>query len=154
MKTHGVKALRAYPEEDRYLLNAVTFGALFEELVARRIPLFLGPQWQTVSDVLRDFPQLTLIVVDHGSWGDDRFFRPLIEQYPRLHLDTGNYQLERGLAEFVRTYGPDRLLYGSGAPNIQMGAALLTLAQADISDAAKSAIAAGNLRRLLSEVRL
>jgi hypothetical protein len=154
IKRHGVGALRAYPEEDRYLLNGLTFGPLLEELVGRRIPLFVGPYWQTVADLLGDFPELTLVVVDHGNWGDDRFFRPLIDRYPRLHLDTSSYQLERGLADFVRRYGPDRLLYGSGSPNIQMGAALLTLAHADIPDAAKVAIAGENLRRLLSEVRL
>ncbi len=154
MKKAGVKAVRAYPNEDRYLLNAVTFGPLFDELVSRRIPLFVGPLWQVITDLLADFPHLTLVCVDHGSWGDDRFFRPLIERYPRFHLDTGNYQLERGLSDFVRKYGPDRLLYSSAAPTIQMGASLLTLAHADMSDDAKAAIAAGNLRRLLGEVKL
>jgi len=154
MKGQGVRALRAYPEECRYRLDALTFGPLLEELVARKIPLFLGPRWQEAADLLREFPELTLVVVNHSDWGDDRLFRPLIERYPRLHLDTSNYQLERGLSDFVHKYGPDRLLYGSGSPNLQMGAALLTLAQADMSAEAKSAIAGGNLRRLLSEVRL
>jgi hypothetical protein len=154
MKKQGVRALRAYPEEYRYLLNGVTFGALLEELVALKIPLFLGPRWQEVTDLLGDFPKLTLVVINHSDWGDDRLFRPLIERYPRLHLDTSNYQLERGLSDFVRKYGADRLLYASGSPNLQMGAALLTLAQADMSDEAKAAIAGGNLRRLLLEVRL
>ena len=154
MKKQGVRVLRAHPEECRYLLNGATFGALLEELVARKLPLFLGPRWQEGADLLRDFPKLTLLVVNHSDWGDDRLFRPLIERYPRLHLDTSNYQLERGLSDFVHKYGPDRLLYGSGSPNLQMGAALLTLAQADMSAEAKSAIAGGNLRRLLSEVRL
>jgi hypothetical protein len=35
-----------------------------------------------------------------------------------------------------------------------MGAALLTLAHADMPDEAKAAIAGGNLRRLLLEARL
>jgi uncharacterized protein len=154
MARHGVRALRAYPEECRYLLNGVTFGPLLEELVRRRVPLLVGPRWQEVTALLGEFAELTLIVVNHSDWGDDRFFRPLIERYPRLHLDTSNYQLERGIADFVRRYGPDRLLYGSGSPNLQMGAALLTLAQADIPDEAEAAIAGGNLRRLLGDVRL
>jgi hypothetical protein len=154
MKRSGVRALRAYPEEGRYLLNGLTFGPLLEELVARRIPLLLGPHWQAADGLLREFPELTLVIVNHSDWGDDRFFRPLVEHYPRLHLDSSNYQLERGLADFVRKYGPDRLLYGSGSPNLQMGAALLTLAHADMPDEAKAAIAGGNLRRLLLEARL
>jgi hypothetical protein len=37
---------------------------------------------------------------------------------------------------------------------MQMGGSILTVAQADIADDAKAAIAGGNLRRLLSEVKL
>ncbi len=154
MGRHEVRALRAYPEEHRYRLDAVTFGPLMEELIARRIPLMVGPAWQTVGDLLRDFPELTLIIHGHSNWGDDRYFRPLIERYPRVHLDTSNYQQAEGLADFVHTYGPDRLLYASGAPDLQMGAALLSLAGSDMSADAKEAIAGGNLRRLLSEVQL
>ncbi len=154
MGAQEVRALWAYPEEHRYLLNAMTFGSLLEELVARHIPLFVGPHWETVTALLADFPDLTLVVAGHGSWGDDRFFRPLVERYPKLYLDTSNYQLAGGLAGFVRTYGPDRLLYGSGAPDLQMGAALLTLAGADMPSEAKEAVAGGNLRRLLAEERL
>jgi hypothetical protein len=154
MKTHGVKALRAYPEENRYLLNGVTFGPLLEELTARRIPLLVGPNWRMVTDVLAEFPGLTLIVVRHGSWGDDRYFRPLMERYERLYVDTSRYQLDHGIVDFVGKYGPDRLLYGSAAPELQMGAGMLMLAHADIEESAKAAIAGGNLRRLLGEVKL
>jgi len=154
MKAADVRALRAYPEECHYFLNGLTFGPLLEEMVARRIPLFIGPRWPEVTALLGEFPELTLVVLNHSDWGDDRYFRPLIERYGRLYLDTSNYQLERGLAAFVGRYGPERLLYGSGSPNLQMGAAMLTLAHADMSDEAKAAIAGDNLRRLLSEVKL
>ena len=154
MRKHDVRALWAHPEEHRYLLNAITFGSLLEEVAARRIPLFVRPQWEMVTELLADFPDLTLVIACHGSWGEDRFFRPLVERYPRLHLDTSNYQLAGGLADFVRRYGPDRLLYASGAPDLQMGAALLALAGSDIPSEAKEAIASGNLRRLLEEERL
>ncbi len=154
MRRNGVKALRAYPQEHRYLLNRVTFGPLLEEIVARWIPLMVGPDWEGVASLLAEFPELTLVVTRHGSWGDDRYFRPLVERYPNFHLDTSRYQLDHGIADFVRKYGPDRLLYGSGSPELQMGASLLALAQADIDEGAKEAIAGGNLRRLLGEVRL
>lgn len=153
MRDHGVKALRAYPEEHRYRLDAISFGPLLEELIARHIPLMVGPDWEMVADLLADSPKLTLVICGHSDWGDDRYFRPLIERYPRLHLDTSNYQLAEGLADFVRTYGPHRLLYGSGAPDLQMGAALLALAGADMTPEAKAAIAGANLRRLLSEAK-
>jgi hypothetical protein len=154
MKADAVKALVAYPEQHRYLLNGLTFGPLFEEMSDRKIPLIVGPDWRGVTSLLADFPDLTVIVVNHSGWGEDRHFRPLIERYDRFHIDTSSYDLDGGITDVVARYGPHRLLYGSGFPTMQMGGSLLTVAQADTSDDAKAAIAAGNLRRLLSEVKL
>lgn len=154
MRHNGVKALRAYPDQHRYLLNGLTFGPLLEEMTARHIPLLVGPQWQTLTDLLAEFPRLIVIVVRHGDWGDDRYYRPLVERYPGFHLDTSSYQQDGGLAAHVARYGHDRLLYGSGFPEIQMGGAILQLAGSGLQDEATEAIAGGNVRRLLSEVKL
>ena len=154
MRRHRVKALRAYPDRHRYLLNRLTLGSLFEELIPRRIPLLLGPDWPRLTSLLADFPDLTIIVVRRGDWGDDRYCRPLLERYPRLYLDTSYYQQDGGLEAHVARYGPDRLLFGSGFPERQMGGPQLLLAACGIPDDAKAAIAGGNLRRLLSEVNL
>jgi len=154
MKAHGVKALTAYPDKHRYLLNGLTFGPVFEEMSARRIPLFLGPDWRAATEILADFPQLTVIATNHSSWGDDRFFRPLLDRYQRFHIDTASYDLDGGVADLVKRHGPHRLIYGSNYPVMQMGGSMLTIAQAEIDDDAKIAIAGGNLLRLLSEVKL
>jgi uncharacterized protein len=154
MKAHQVQALIACPEKHRYLLNGVTFGPLFEEMSARGLPLILQPNWSEVASLLADFPRLTVMVVNHSGWGQDRFFRPLMQRYERCYIDTASYDLDGGIADLVSWGGPERLLYGSGFPAMQMGASLLTVAQAAISDEAKAAIASGNLRRLLSEVKL
>lgn len=154
IKAHRVKALTAYPDRHRYLLNGLTFAPVFEEMSARRIPLILGPEWRIITEILADFPQLTIIATNHSSWGDDRSFRPLLDRYERFHIDTASYDLDGGAAELVKRYGPHRLIYGSNYPTMQMGGSILNVAQADIDDDAKVAIAGGNLRRLLSEVKL
>jgi predicted TIM-barrel fold metal-dependent hydrolase len=107
-----------------------------------------------VTSLLRDFPDLRVIIVGHGGWGDDRYFRPLLERYPGFHVDVSFYHADQGLPGLVARYGPDRLLYGSGHPDYQMGGALMYVARARVSDEARTAIAGDNLRRLLAEVRL
>ena len=104
--------------------------------------------------LLADFPQLTLVAAGHGPWGRDRYFRPLLERYPNFYVDTANYELDWGLADLCSKYGYERILFGTNTPHRTMGGPLLTLLHAPISDAAKRAIAAGNLERLLGEVKL
>lgn len=154
MRAHGVCALRAFPAQHRYLLNGTTFGALFEEMIARRIPLILPDEWAMIEGLLREFPKLTVIANQLTNHGQDRYFRPILERYPNFYVDTTRYECDGGIAAFCRRYGPDRLLFGSGFPEVQFFGGVLALAHADIPDAHKEAIAGGNLRRLLAEVIL
>ncbi|MGQ9732742.1 MAG: amidohydrolase family protein [Candidatus Zipacnadales bacterium] len=158
----NVRALWAFPSKHRYTLDKVCCGTLLRALVAYRIPLFIQRQetsrgltgWELAGALLQDFPDLRLVVVGHGSWGEDRYFRPLIEAYSGLYLDTSRYELDGGIEDFCRKYGPERLLFGSAFPATSPGGAMLTLAHADIRDEARELIAAGNLERLLKEVEL
>jgi predicted TIM-barrel fold metal-dependent hydrolase len=157
MNQAGVRALWAFPSGHRYLLNRTTFGGLFEEMVSRGLPLFMPRQetsggldaYATADAVLRDFPKLHFIITAHGSWGEDRLFRPLMEAYPNFGVDTSRYELDGGIAEICQKYGPHRLYYGSNFPHTPMGGPMLTLLHAKISDEDRAWVAGGNLRRVL-----
>jgi len=163
MAAANVRALWAYPDDHRYLLNRLTFGALLDEVSERRIPLFIprdavearpGGTWELVTRLLAEYPALTLVVTAHGPWGEDRYFRPLLDAYPGLHIGISRYELDGGLVELVERYGASRLLYGSNYPLNAMGGPLLMLARAVLSDEDRAAIAGGNLARLLEGAEL
>jgi len=162
MKRHNVRALWTFPQNHKYILTASLFGELFELMTEKRVPLFMSVSansmglsgWMLADHVMRDFPQLTMVVTHHGSWGHDRYFRGLIETYENFYIDVSRYELDGGIADFCKTYGPDRLLFGTGYPMSHMGGPMLTVAQADIPAEYKKAIAGDNLRRLLGRVEL
>jgi predicted TIM-barrel fold metal-dependent hydrolase len=77
----------------------------------------------------------------------------LIERYPNLIFETSGYVVDNGIEEFCRRYSASRLVFGSGYPENSSGAAMLALAQAEIPDVARQAIASENLSRLLAEAR-
>lgn len=168
MRGAGVRALWAFPGRHKFLLNATTFGALFEELCEHSVPLFFRLDeatsggghfafqfgWQMVDDLLAQFPRLRFVVVSPMVWGEDRYFRPLIERHANLYLDIGAYEQGRGIEDFCRSYGGGRLLFGTHYPEIPMGGPVLNVLHADISEADREAIAGGNLERLLREVKL
>ena len=165
MKTHRIIALRAFPAAHRYLLNELTMGGLLTEMTARHIPLLYSAgssqpgvgqrqAWQELYDLLDDFPELTVIITDHGSWGSDRYFRPLLENCPNVYVDTALYFLDGGIEDFVATYGPTRMVYGSGLPERFPGGMMLAIRHGQIPEEAKTAIAVGNLTRIIEEVQL
>jgi len=162
MAENRVKTLWAFPSKHRFLLNGTTFGVLFEEMIKQNIPLFLERSessgglegWGLIENILGDFPALTLIAVGHGCWGEDRYFRPMIEKYENMYIDTSRYELDGGIASFCNKYGPNRMIFGTHFPYTSMGGSTMTLIHADIPHDTKVAIAGGNLRRILDEVKL
>lgn len=155
-----VRAFTAWPDVNRFLLRAEVFGEVFEEMIARRIPLLYrcrwgasGGNWGGAYDLLRDFPELRVILCNVGCWGPDRLFRPLLDACPNVFLETSEYILDGGIEAFVERYGAARLLYGSDFPAAYHGGMMLALAHAEIPDGDKRAVASGNLERLISEVR-
>ncbi|NLF22722.1 MAG: hypothetical protein GX590_06115, partial [Lentisphaerae bacterium] len=101
------------------------------------------------------YPTLTAVVCDVGIWGADRKVWPLLENYPRLYVETSLVSLEAGgLEAGVRRFGAWRFLYGSKFPHRYFEARMLDLEQADLPSDDKDAIAANNLESLLKEVML
>jgi len=162
MRAKNIRAFRAFPSEHKYLMTKTALGSLYELMVERNIPLFISVTescggisgWYLIERILSDAPDLTLVVTEHGSWGHDRFFRPLIEKYENLYLDISRYELDGGISDFCANYGAERLLFGTSFPQWNPGGPILMLAQADITSKEREMIASGNLLRILGRVRL
>jgi len=157
MRDSRIAALRIFPNSHRFLANAVSLGDLLGPMVDRRIPLFLsvrrGCDWRDIYGLLAEFPDLVCVICDHGCWGQDRLFRPLLERYPHVYIDTAQYLLDGGLEALAADYA-HRVLFGSGFPESYLGGMMLALRHARIPEEAKAAIAAGNLERILAEEAL
>lgn len=151
LRGKGIRALRAFPQEHRYRVDKRTFGDLCELLTERRIPLFVKENLLALGELLKDFPDLTVVAVNQGPHSLERYLRPMIEAYPNLHIETSYYIIEGAIEEFCARYGAERILFGTGFPDNCRGGAVLQLLHADIPESARQAIAADNLRRLLGE---
>lgn len=156
MQENGIKALRAYPEKNRFFLDRVTMGELLDVLEEKRIPLFLSPQdgWKSIFDVLKEFPKLTVILTNYGLWGSDRFFFPLIRAYQNVYIDTSDYQVVNGINAFYQKFGDERLVFGSNFPMDYFGGPITALLASDLPQESVEKIASGNINRIMSEVRL
>jgi len=162
MKRYGVRALTAFPSKHRFLLDRLACGELLDAMVERHIPLLLPLDessggragWALVAELLQGTPGLRLVALGSGPWGDDRLFRPLMRRFPTLYLETSRYELDGGIAELCRAYGPERLIYGSGYPRFALGGPLLTAMHAAIPEQDRALVLGGNMLRLLNEVML
>ncbi|HEO71414.1 MAG TPA: hypothetical protein ENN80_09130 [Candidatus Hydrogenedentes bacterium] len=157
MREAGARAVRCFPAQHCFLMNAVSCGDLFEAFIAHAVPLFVPlpqfpGQWQDVYALMRDFPRLTVVLTQTGCWGQDRYFRPLMKTYPGFHITMDRLETAGQLKSLVDRVGPEQVLFGSGLPRNYPGAYVLSLTRADIAEDAREAIARGNIERLLGGV--
>ncbi|MBQ8605856.1 MAG: amidohydrolase family protein [Clostridia bacterium] len=156
MKEHGVKTLRAFPEQDRFILCKVTMGEQLSLLSELKIPLYLSPMngFEQIYKVMEEFPKLTVILSNIGWWPSARLIYPLLRAYPNFYFETGDFSQLHGFEEVVSKFGSERILYGSNFPTNSMAGSIYTLLKSNISDDDRENIAHRNMERLLGEVKL
>ena len=156
MKKYGVKTLRAFPEQDRFILCDVTMGEQLSLISELKIPLYLTPMngFEQIYKVLEEFPDLTVILCNIGWWPSARLVYPLLKRYPNFYFETGDFSMLHGIEEVCKKFGSEHILYGSNFPTNSMSGSVYSLLKANITDADRENIAHKNMERLLSEVKL
>ena len=151
----GVRGARLYPKSHNFSLAEWCAGGLLTAMEQHRLPLSIDlveTTWQDLHGVCAAHPDLPVIVT-RVNYRHERVLYPLFRHHPRLHVEISYFQGHRGIEEVVDRFGQERLLFGSGLPFYTPGTPVVMVVRADVGDAARRAIAGGNLRRLMEEVR-
>jgi len=152
MKAQGVGAVRLFPATHSYCIRDWCVGELFDALEVHRVPIFIDAaqtNYDHIASALESHPRLRLIIL-RPSYRCDRFVYPLMEKYEHLCLETSNYVGNGGIESICSRFGSSRLIFGTGLPFFDPGFAVSHITYAQIDDADKQAIAAGNLEKLLT----
>lgn len=154
-----VRAVRIFPKSHHFPMTDWCIGSLCAWLVERRMPLFIWHtelDWPSLYEIARKFPQLSIVIetqVQKILYHTRPLFL-LMRDCRNILLETSNLA-GPGFVDYVaREFGPERLIYGSFQPVNDPLVAMGMILNADIPQDHKEMIAGGNLRRLISEVRI
>ncbi len=153
----GAVAGVAKCRKNKFPLTRWCAGDMLEAMQAARLPLMvyhdeIDPDH--LHNLLRDFPDLPVILQEIPRVGYNRIVYPLLAKFKHLHMvyDPPHF-VHLGIEYLVNRLGPDQLIWGTRFPVSEGGSAITGITYADISDDARAAIAGENIKRLISEVR-
>jgi len=153
MRKNKIAALTLHPIEHRWIPCGITIGSYMKEAQKHRIPIMLDDfcgQWKMLYDFVQEFPENIYIFPYYfGKWGIDRQIRPLLEKISGFYFGIGGYWQPDGINQLVEKYGANRFLFSSAFPRYTHGSAMLQLKQSGMSPENISAIASGNMMKLL-----
>ena len=151
----GAGAVWIRPATDGWLLADWVSDALFGPLQEHGVPVLCLERLvglEEVSRIAGRFPRLPLIFAETHYRGQQALL-PLMRKFENVHLSIGsNYCVRGGIEQLVEKVGPERLLFGTGLPDIEAASAICQLMYAEIDEQAKRWIGAGNLDRLMGGI--
>ncbi|MBV9324748.1 MAG: amidohydrolase family protein [Chloroflexi bacterium] len=142
----GAVALRLFPDVQGWPVGAVNLAPL-----RGKRPLLLPvTRFGDAADIGAATEGLDVPVVLLGAhYTQLADCLAALERWPHLYLETSRLAQFRGVDTTVRRVGAQRLLFGSGAPQRPIQAALNAVLTADISAHERDAILGGNASRIL-----
>lgn len=153
---HGAGAVVIRPRMDYWSLAPWCSNSLFHALAERRLPvicLIADLSYDDIATLAGRYPELPLIVAG-ADYRSQRILLPLLEAFPSVHLSLGsNCIQQRGIEQCVQVLGAERILFGTGYPEVDMAGTVSHLMYAEISEEEKCLIGAENLKRLIIEVQ-
>lgn len=129
---------------------------VLEVALAAKLPVLYDPRGDvsTIELVVREYPDVPLIVPHLGSyggdWGSQVAMIDKLRRHPNMYVDTSGVQYFDLLVETVRAAGPTRLIFGSDGPFLHPGVELAKVRLLGLDPPGFAAVAGGNIARLLA----
>ncbi len=142
----GVKLWRLFPEYQGWSFDHAPFRRVLSALEDAGAVLFVYGQPSVVAAATAG-ARVPVIVGTHFYQMADLL--ALMEEGTHFYVSTRQLHGPGVLETLVSEFGPERLIFGSGAPLSALGAALKGITAADLAPDVRQAILGGNLRRLL-----
>lgn len=154
MKDNGVKAVAI--QTASWTVGEWSVGKLFDVLGKHKIPVLvpisrISNGYNGLYELLKNHTDLRVILTGVG-YTSLRDIYPLLSIFPNLYISTSTYKAYEGVEDTVERFGAERLVFGSGMPDLSGAASVALITYARISNDDKQKIASGNLKKLLSEV--
>jgi predicted TIM-barrel fold metal-dependent hydrolase len=158
----GFRGVRIYPQYHSYHPLYVPFvDALCEDAAARGWPVLLPHRaimnWSVplldlawMAALVERHPRVVWILAGINYLYEYQMAEMLLRRYPTVHVETSCIMGFDAVAKLARSFGADRVLFGSGAPLQNGGAGVAKILHAKITDTEREAIFEGNARRLLN----
>jgi predicted TIM-barrel fold metal-dependent hydrolase len=147
----GVAATRGYPTDHGWSLTAPDAAPLLDALAVAGLPLLVDAEqasWTELAECAAAHPRLRLVVCGTG-YRALRRIAGMLDRAGNVWIETSTLATHQGVEWLADRFGPDRLVFGSGATLRDPAEAVTRLLLSELDSAAVRAVGGDNLRRLL-----
>ena len=157
--TLGARGLFLHPWEETFRVSDPRLDPLLTRCLDLHVPVMVatGYPWVSeaaqVGELARRFPSVP-IVMTHGGQinisglGQADAFA-VLQRHPNVHIDTSGVYRQDFLEDVATQLGPERLLFGSNSPRMDIRLEVQRVRWLTVDDASRELVLGGNARRVL-----
>jgi predicted TIM-barrel fold metal-dependent hydrolase len=157
--TLGARGLFLHPWEETFRVSDPRLDPLLTRCLDLHVPVMVatGYPWVSeaaqVGELARRFPGVP-IVMTHGGQinisglGQADAFA-VLQRHPNVHIDTSGVYRQDFLEDVATQLGPERLLFGSNSPRMDIRLEVQRVRWLTVDDASRELVLGGNARRVL-----
>jgi predicted TIM-barrel fold metal-dependent hydrolase len=157
---YHLKGLHLHPWEDNFLINSPQVNETIAACQRLNLPVYVSTGYPCVSEALQlwelagRFPAVKFIAT-HGAQLDMSglsFDDALMaaERSGNIYFDLSGVYRRDFIERLIQTAGENRVLFGSCAPNMDMGLEIHRIEAAEIPETQKNMLFASNIQRILN----
>jgi len=154
----GLRGLFLHPWEETFRINGPRVDPLLTRCAELRLPVLIasGYPWVSeaaqVGDLARRFPDVTLIMTHGGQINISGLGQAdamgTLQRHANVCMETSGVYRQDFLEDVATQVGPERVLFGSNSPFMDMRLEVERARWANLADDAKTLILAGNAERI------
>jgi predicted TIM-barrel fold metal-dependent hydrolase len=153
----GARALFLHPDEEHFQINDVRVRPIAERANELRVPVVVATGFPCMSEAAQVgrfaqwCPDVPVIMTNGGQLnisGLGQFDAELALRLPNVHILTSGVYRDDFLERTVKTFGADRVLFASAAPQFDVAYEKQRVHQVHLTDTERDLLLRGNAERI------
>jgi uncharacterized protein len=154
----GLRGLFLHPWEENFRINAPYLDPLMQTCAARQVPVVIatGYPWVSeaaqVGDLARRFPNVTILMTHGGQINISGLGQAdaleVLRRHANVCIETSGVYRQDFLEDVARDIGPQRVLFGSCSPRMDIRLEIERVRWAKLPEQARTLMLEENARRV------
>jgi len=149
-KSEGFRICKFYPGEQDWPVDSAAFTHLLTKLAAQKMPIMISGEIRgepsRVARLVANYPAPVILC---GVCGDNLSEILAISASQNIMIETHELHVPGALEVIAERMGPERIIFGSGAPRRSIASSLYYVMYSELSDEQKQLVLGGNIKRVL-----
>lgn len=151
LQPDGFCVARFFPTIQGWPVGFVPFRNMLQPLAESKLPIMIDVdspgQITTLTGVLNGYPAAVILAEVSVSLLAET--TAALRQFPNWFVETSRLLAPGAIKLIADTAGPERVLFGTGAPSRPIASVLNTMQYAGLSEEARQQVLSGNAKRIL-----